>query len=92
MIGLGSALGAFAGSGQSLLAARIVESCGFLGVVIGVPALIRSLAAPADRDLALALWGAYLPAGSAIMMLGGPYLAAFGWQALWAASATASPA
>jgi len=87
LIGLGSGLGALASSAPALIATRVVESCGFLGVIIGVPVLLRTLTAPQDRDLALALWGTYLPAGSAIMMLGGPFIAAFGWQTLWLVTA-----
>lgn len=83
MIGGGGVLGALAGSGLTLFAARVIEGCGFLGIVMAAPMLLRALAAPRDYDLVLALWSCYLPAGSAIMMVAGPYLAAFGWQSLW---------
>ena len=83
VIGAGSMLGAAATSWPILLATRAIEGCGFLAVVIAIPSLIRVLAAPRDRAFALACWGVYLPAGSAIMMLAGPSLSAFGWQGLW---------
>jgi MFS family permease len=83
VMGCASALGAAAANWPILLATRIIEGSGFLAVVIAIPSLIRELAAPPDRAFALACWGAYLPAGSAIMMLAGPALSAFGWQGLW---------
>src|SRR5690606_33422712 len=44
-IGTASTFGAFAGSGLSLLLSRIVEGCGFLALVIGVPTLLRRVTA-----------------------------------------------
>jgi MFS family permease len=86
-IGLGSAPGAFAQSGALLLATRVLEGCGYFGLVIVLPGMVRALAAPRDRDLALAWWAAYMPAGSAAMMLVGPFLMSFGWPALWLVNA-----
>jgi predicted MFS family arabinose efflux permease len=83
VIGFASALGAASPNWPILLVTRVIEGCGFLAVVIAVPSLIRALAVPRDRALALAFWGAYLPAGSAIMMLGAPAMSAFGWRGLW---------
>src|SRR5699024_9152576 len=54
-IGLGSLLGALAGSAAALLACRVLEGCGFLAVVIGVPTLLRSLSAERDRSLVFTL-------------------------------------
>ena len=81
--GLGSLAGALAGNGAMLIASRIVEGCGFLIAVIAIPRLLRTVIAARDSDTVLAFWGAYMPAGSLIMMLGGPYLMTFGWQAMW---------
>ena len=89
-IGTGSSLGAFATSGSALLACRVLEGCGFLAIVIGVPTLLRSLTAERDRNLAFTLWAAYLPGGSALMMLAGPLLSSVGWQALWLANGVAA--
>ncbi|HVY59885.1 MAG TPA: MFS transporter [Xanthobacteraceae bacterium] len=83
LIGAASMAGAFAQNGTILLAARALESCGFLGLVVAAPTLIRALAAPRDRELALVCWSIYMPAGSAVMMLAGPSLMTFGWQGLW---------
>jgi MFS family permease len=83
VIGCGSALGAASPNWPILLVTRIIEGCGFLAVVIATPSLIRSLATPSNRALALACWGVYVPAGTAIMMLAGPAVSAYGWRALW---------
>jgi MFS family permease len=81
--GLGSLAGAFVTDGSLLIATRIIEGCGFLAAVLALPRLIRAVTAPKDRDTVLAVWGAYMPIGSLIMMLAGPHLMAHGWQTLW---------
>lgn len=81
--GLGSLGGAFAENGGVLIASRIVEGCGFLIAVIAIPRLLRAVIAEKDSETVLALWGAYMPAGSALMMVCGPYLMSFGWQTMW---------
>lgn len=81
--GAGSLAGAAASSGAVLIATRVAEGCGFLVAVIAIPRLLRSIAAPHDSEIVLALWGAYMPVGSLVMMLIGPHLIAFGWQAMW---------
>jgi predicted MFS family arabinose efflux permease len=85
-ISIGSTLGAMASSAGFLLLTRILEGCGLLITALATPGMLRLLAAHPDRPGVLALWGAYLPAGSAAMMFGGPYLAEFGWQGLWLAN------
>lgn len=82
--GLASLAGGAATNGVLLLATRIIEGVGFLAIVLSVPRLLRLVAAPDDAPFTLALWGAYMPTGSAVMMLAGPAMAAHGgWQALW---------
>ncbi|MGH6768988.1 MAG: MFS transporter [Xanthobacteraceae bacterium] len=81
--GVGSFAGAFAESGLAIIATRVLEGCGSLAASLAIPRLLRAVTAPKDIDAALAVWGAHLPIGSVIMMLGGPSAMAFGWQALW---------
>ncbi len=81
--GVGSLAGAFAESGPALIATRVLEGCGSLAASLAVPRLIRAVTAQKDLDSVLAVWGAHLPFGSVIMMLSGPYVMSFGWQALW---------
>lgn len=80
---LGSFLGAAATGGVWLVAARIVEGCGFLAAVLVLPSLLRRAAAPRDLDTIMSLWSAYLPSGAAIMMLLGPAVLEHGWRLLW---------
>jgi predicted MFS family arabinose efflux permease len=87
VIALGSGLGALARGGTTLLLTRVVEGCGFIAVVIAAATLLRSATAPRHRDVVLTCWSTYMPGGSAVMMLIGPVLAAFGWPALWAVNA-----
>ena len=83
-IGIGSIAGAFAENGALLIATRVLEGCGFLAVILSAPRLFRLVSSEADSQLAFAFWGTYMPAGSATMMLAGPFLiASFGWQGLW---------
>jgi MFS family permease len=81
--GVGSLAGAAVASGPLLVATRIVEGCGFLACALAIPRLLGVVTAPRDTSTVLTLWSAYLPTGSAMMMLGGPHLMSFGWQTLW---------
>jgi MFS family permease len=81
--GIGSLAGALVDSGSALIATRVLEGCGSLAASLAIPRLLRAVTAPKDLDTVLAIWGAHLPFGSVIMMLVGPSVMAFGWQALW---------
>jgi len=83
LAGAASIAGAFTPSGPLLIATRVLEGCGFLACAIAGPRLLRALVAQKDSETAYAFWGMYLPTGAATMMLAGPPLMAFGWQALW---------
>jgi DHA1 family inner membrane transport protein len=94
MIGLaaGNLGGVAATEISALMVARMVEGAGFFGVVLATPSLLSRLAAPADRDLVMAIWSAYMPVGIATMLLLGPVLPAIGWQFLWTANAAVAVA
>ncbi len=81
--GIGSLAGAFAKSGAAMIATRVLEGGGSLAASLAIPRLLRAVTAPKDLDTVLAVWGAHLPFGSVIMMLAGPHVMSFGWQALW---------
>lgn len=74
-----SAVGAGAASAWLLLALRALEGLGFLLVAMPAPGLIRQLVPASALSRMLGLWGAYMPAGTALALLVGP---------LWIASAT----
>jgi MFS family permease len=81
---LGGLLGAAAGDGPLLLAARVLEGIGFITVAVSAPALVLAAAHPADRNLALGLWTIYTPAGSAAaMVIAAGVLPLVGWRGLW---------
>ncbi len=68
-------------SALTLFAARIVESAGYLTIVIAAPSLIGSIAPPKDQAAALTLWSTFVPAGFALgMTLSGAGLLVNGWH------------
>lgn len=85
IIGCASLAGAAAPNGVVLLVTRVIEGCGFLAAVLSAPRLLRVVSQPADSDRVFAFWAAYLPCGSALMMLIGPLLT-HSWQVLWLAN------
>lgn len=84
MLCVASVLGMYARGPGDLLVARAAEGFGFLLTVLPGPALIRQLV-PADRlALHLGLWGGYMPVGTALAFLAGPWvMAVLGWPGLW---------
>jgi MFS family permease len=87
LVAAASATGAAATGPFLLLATRFVEGLGFIMVVVAAPSLIVRLTAPDDRRLAFGAWGAYNPAGTALMIVLSPLLLLpFGWRGLWLAN------
>ena len=88
VMALGSAVGALAQSAAWLLATRAIEGLGFLWVVLPAPALLRQWVAPQRVSRAMGLWGAYMPLGTSLGLLFGPYvmhlaLPDMGWRWWW---------
>lgn len=84
IMGLGGMIGADATSGAALLASRFFEGLGLVGTIVAAPAIIRAASRPADRNLALGLWGTYLPTGMALALIVAPsLLQSFGWRGFW---------
>lgn len=80
----GAALGAAIPGLPSLFSGRIIEGAGFLLVTVAAPSLLEEVTRPADRDLAFALWGCFMPVGMATAMLVGPLFE--DWRTMWWAS------
>jgi predicted MFS family arabinose efflux permease len=80
-VALGAFLGAAAPRFSMLLASRVVEGLGFLLVIIAGPSILQRIAAPAQRDLAMALWSCFMPTGIALAMLAGLWLT--DWRLIW---------
>jgi len=83
-IAVASALGSLAPSAPILLATRVLEGFGFIIIVVAGPGVIVRAADAAHMRLAFSLWGTYMPAGTAAMLLVSPLLLdALGWRGLW---------
>jgi CP family cyanate transporter-like MFS transporter len=79
-----SALGAFADAAWQLMVLRAFEGLGFLLTVLPVPSLLRSLVPRTQLALKLGLWGAFMPTGTALALLCGPWvMLAVGWRGWW---------
>ena len=72
ILAVSSALGGFASKAWELMILRAIEGFGFLAAVLPVPRLLRSMV-PAERlQRKLGVWGAFMPAGTALALLAGP--------------------
>ena len=81
---LAGALGGWARGADDLLWLRAAEGLGFLLVALPAPSLIRQLVPLERLNVTLGLWGSYMPFGTALALLCGPWvLGALGWQGWW---------
>jgi MFS family permease len=79
-----SFLGSFAPGAVPLLASRAFEGMGFVVTVIAIPSLLLASAGERDRRFVPALWGTYMPIGTAIALASAPaVMDAAGWRLLW---------
>lgn len=70
--------------GSVILLSRAIEGCGFLMVVLPVPALIKRMTDPAGLSRIMGLWGCYMPAGAVLMLwAGAAWLDIASWRSLW---------
>ncbi|MGC3985661.1 MAG: MFS transporter [Pseudorhodoferax sp.] len=84
LLSAASLAGGFAQDATVLLALRALEGFGFLLAVTPGPSLIRRVAAAGELDAKLGLWGAYMPLGTAMALLAGPWLLPqLGWSGWW---------
>ena len=90
VIAVGNIIGGGAPDETVLLAARIVEGIGFMGVVLAIPSMLAQLVRSDMRDTVMAVWSAYMPAGIMLMLLAGPLLPTIGWRQFWFANAVAA--
>lgn len=79
-----SALGGWAQGASDLLWLRALEGFGFLLVALPAPSLIRQLVPIERLSVKLGLWGTYMPLGTAVALLAGPWaIDALGWRGWW---------
>jgi len=85
-----SAAGAFAGTPTVLLATRVVEGLGFIATVVSIPLLLAAVTTTRDRDVAMGMWGAFMPLGTGgMLLLSAPLLEVIGGRGLWLITAAA---
>ena len=84
LLSAAGAAGGWATDATGLLLLRALEGVGFLLVSLPAPGLIMRLVNPARRHAAMGLWGAYMPSGTAMALLFGPWVVyRFGWPHWW---------
>jgi len=89
LVGLGllsfaSISGGFVADASGLLVLRALEGLGFLLVVMPAPALIRRTVDASQLSGRMGWWGTYMPTGSALALLLGPWvIAGLNWSAWW---------
>lgn len=84
LLALASLAGGLAQDVTGLLLWRALEGLGFLLVAMPAPSLIRHLVPPARMSAVLGLWGGYMPLGTALALLAGPWVIAHSrWQVWW---------
>jgi MFS family permease len=91
ILAVASLLGGHATAPAELLALRAAEGFGFLLASLPAPSLIRRLVPGEHLSRRLGLWGAYMPTGTSLALLAGPWvIAAWGWPVWWWALGAAS--
>ena len=84
LLSFASMAGGFVTEATSLLLFRALEGLGFLLVVMPAPGLIRRTVDVTQLSGRMGWWGTYMPTGSALAMLIGPWvIAAANWQVWW---------
>lgn len=84
LLSTASLLGGWTRDVDMLMVLRALEGMGFLLAAMPAPSLIRRLVDPSRMGVALGLWGAYMPLGTAIALLAGPMaIALLGWPGWW---------
>lgn len=81
---LGVVWGALSTSTGGLLASRVIEGIGTSFMAVLAPAIIAQWFAARRRGTAMGIWAAWVPIGTAAMLLLAPALAeAAGWRSVW---------
>nr|WP_276562079.1 MFS transporter [Alcaligenes phenolicus] len=84
ILSLASLIGSLFEHSTLVLLGRMIEGCGFLMVVLPIPALIKRITDAARLSRVMGLWGCYMPAGAVLMLwAGAAWLAVGSWRTLW---------
>lgn len=65
-LALGALGASFAHTAWALAAGRLLESLGYLAIVVAAPVLIARTASPRNQPAAMALWSTFVPVGMAV--------------------------
>jgi DHA1 family inner membrane transport protein len=87
VLAAGAAMGAVVTAPAAVLATRVVEGLGFVGVTVAAPALVAAAAPAQMRERAMALWATFMPVGMTVVMLAAPLLGEIGWRGFWLVNA-----
>jgi len=80
----GAVLGALSQGTGGLLASRVIEGIGTSFMAVLAPAIIAQRFVAKRRGTAMGIWAAWVPVGSASMLLLAPALVqAAGWRSVW---------
>jgi MFS family permease len=81
---LGAVLGVLSTSTGGLLASRVIEGIGTSFMAVLAPAIIAQWFVARRRGTAMGIWAAWVPIGTAAMLLAAPALAqGAGWRSVW---------
>jgi MFS family permease len=88
VLGVASSVGALAESASWLLITRALEGLGFLWAVLPGPGMLRQLVPKTRINRMLGIWGTYMPLGTALALLLGPWVMGLaspdrGWRLWW---------
>ena len=84
LLGVSSLVGGAVTEVVAMLVLRALEGVGFLMVSMPAPALIRRLVTTSQLPRMMGYWGAYMPLGTALALLLGPWVIGIsGWPMLW---------
>ncbi|HWS75748.1 MAG TPA: MFS transporter, partial [Quisquiliibacterium sp.] len=84
LLAVAGGAGALAGDVLLLMTLRAVESAGFVLCVLPGPALLRRVTPLPRMNVALGVWGSYMPAGMAAALVLAPWLIETGgWRLAW---------
>jgi MFS family permease len=84
IMAVSSFVGSFARGPSLLLGTRFLEGLGYIIIIVSAPGLIIKVVNRQDMRVVFGIWGSFMPAGGAIMMILAPILiAGFGWRGMW---------
>lgn len=83
-LAIGGVVGSFAESYMALMLSRILEGCGYIFVVVAMPAIVSDASSDKDRAMTMSIWSIYTPLGMVLGLVSFPLLEPHvHWQGAW---------